>query len=900
MSPRACLPLSVKLKLLADQEKGFGPKILMKKYNIKKSTYYRVLSEKETIRNFARRSEFKNKLETDEEEEDDHPGNVEKEVKQEIKEEECQQERQCDTPQSLEGVNEAVMQWYSEKEAEGVEVNKADIDEAAEQLAQKLGFTDFKLNSSGWPLRFRKAQTIVKTSNTENVNDEERETSKPRVRKDLRIQDQITAFQRLQAGETAQHIAEDLGVSKSTIFRVKKRLKDTLFTPSLDPKYQIRVESLKNKKKNDSIVKEKLEFCNDDGNVSGSSHESDSNRESVWASIEERKRLRRIKNGMSNKERGLNLEEKKEAIAQYKSGITVKEIARNFCVSISTIQRVKKKFSKSHKLAMKNYLKLEEKVNILERLDEGESIAEIADEFKVNEKTVRSIKKNKLKIMNVYKVSLSSIGVPSSSPSKKETMNEKIEKRLLIWINDMKQKKIPLSSAAIQKKALIIQMNIAQEEGSSSSQTFAPTSDWLDTFKRRHNVQQILDEDSESESDSYDEIYCKAGPKSMKRRIIEQKKSRSFNSTQHTSTPPEVGMKLSEFAAGLREMYLDSSLPPDPYRCNVFTPRVLLARSEVIKKKNEPVSEEETWLAAHTNPCTDSEWEEENWDTRSLTEVSNSKDSIRKKRKKTNSEYNKKRRRLSDGDDSDDDKSDVDYSRNNFVSVPIKEEPQSSLDSVHSSVPMAVLPAGSGYVPPLPMFQMQAGGLTVYMPESQQMMMQHPINYPHNNSSELFMNQQEIRGRTLTSSPSCQFSDIQSEANVEPDIGQDNENMIVMPFGRDLCEPEKSRQLPLSHPDTVVCDSLEKTKRDRAAAIAESIGNTVEGSSNKMLSVLTFKLLELNNKNLICDERIDKAREDYEKTVAHIEAEKKINDKEIDKVLAAIQEWKEAKSHSST
>lgn len=315
-------------------------------------------------------------------------------------------------------------------------------------------------------------------------------------------------------------------------------------------------------------------------------------------------------------------------------------------------------------------------------------------------------------------------------------------------------------------------------------------------------------------------------------------------------------------------------------------------------RKNEPVSEEETWLTAHTNPCSDSDWEEGNRDAHSLTEVSSSKDSIRKKRKRTSSEYSKKRRRLSGGDNSDD-KSVVDYNRSNFVGVPIKQEPQSSLDSVHSSVPMAVLPAGSSYVPPLPMFQMQAGGLTVYMPESQQMMMQHPINYPHNNSSELFMNQQQISGRTVASSPSCQFSDIQSEASVEPNLRQDSENMIVMPLGSDLCEPEKTRQLPLSHPDSVVSDSVEKVKRDRAAAIAESIGSTVEGSSNKMLSVLTFKLLELNNKNLICDERIEKAKQDYEKTVAHIEAEKKINDKEIDKVLAAIQEWKEAKSHSS-
>ena len=237
----------------------------------------------------------------------------------------------------------------------------------------------------------------------------------------------------------------------------------------------------------------------------------------------------------------------------------------------------------------------------------------------------------------------------------------------------------------------------------------------------------------------------------------------------------------------------------------------------------------------------------------------------------------------------------MDYNRSNFVSVPIKQEPQTSLDSVHSSVPMAVLPAGSTYVPPLPMFQMPTTGLTVYMPESQQMMMQHHVNYPHDNSSNLFLNQQQLRGRTVTNSPSGQFNDIHSETSVR----QDNDNVIVMPFGRDFCEQEKSRQLPSSHPDSIVCDSLAEKAKDRAAAIAESIGITVEGSSHKKLRELTFKLLELNNKNLLCDERIENAREEYEKTVAHFEREKKVNDKEIDNVLAAIQEWKEAKSQSS-
>lgn len=313
-----------------------------------------------------------------------------------------------------------------------------------------------------------------------------------RVKKVLRIQDQITAFQRLQAGESAEEIGKDLGVSKATILSVKKKLKDTLFTPSLDPKYQISVERLKTKKKSDNAVKENFSSVKKikKENMANSTHAFDEHKDAVWAAIERRKRLMCSKNGLSNKDRGLSYHEKIEAIAQFKKGITIKQIARNFCVSTSTIQRVKKKFSKSHKLVLKNYMRLEQKVSVLERLDEGETITEIAEDLGVHESTIRSIKKTRLKIMNVYKASMSSIGASSSS-SRKSSINEKIEKRLLNWINDLKRRKIPMSGAMIQKKALMIQMNISQEEGSSSSQTFMPTKDWLNRFKKRHNMEKV-------------------------------------------------------------------------------------------------------------------------------------------------------------------------------------------------------------------------------------------------------------------------------------------------------------------------------------------------------------------------------------------------------------------------
>lgn len=622
------------------------------------------------------------------------------------------------------------------------------------------------------------------------------------------------------------------------------------------------------------------------------------------------------KNGLSNKDRGLSYHEKIEAIAQFKKGITIKQIARNFCVSTSTIQRVKKKFSKSHKLVLKNYMRLEQKVSVLERLDEGETITEIAEDLGVHESTIRSIKKTRLKIMNVYKASMSSIGASSSS-SRKSSINEKIEKRLLNWINDLKRRKIPMSGAMIQKKALMIQMNISQEEGSSSSQTFMPTKDWLNRFKKRHNMEKLLQEDSESASESDGLRSHKAGPKSSKKkRIVGPSRSQAVQkpSKHTTSLPHKESMTLSKLAEGLREMYLNKDLPADPHRCNSFMPRVSLVRQEekpnsdkkhtvVEDVKTEPHSDEETWLTAHTNAGTDSDWGEDNCDTNSFTEFADkSKDNLRKKRKKTNSEHSsRKRRRLSGIDNSDDDRSVVDYNGSNFINFPIKQEPQTSLDSIPSNVPMAVLPAGSTYVPPLPMFQMPTTGLTVFMPESQQMMMQHPVNYPHGNSSDLFMNQQQIRARTIANSPSGQFNDMHSEVSVEPNVRQDNENVIMMPFGSDLCEQEKSKQLTPSDPDSGVCDSLsEKSRKDRAATIAENIGIGVAGSSHKQLRDLTFKLLELNNKNLICDERMEKAREEYEKTVAIIDAEKKMNDREIDQVLAAIQDWKKAKSQSGT
>lgn len=291
----------------------------------------------------------------------------------------------------------------------------------------------------------------------------------------LRIQDQITAFQRLEAGESALQIANDMGVSRQTIQRVKKKLKDTLFTPTTDQKYHISVESMKSKFK--------------DRDESAVSQDPERNKESVLASIERRKQLK-FNKVLTKKDQGLSYNEKIEAVRQCKAGVPLKTIAHNFGVSPSTIQRVKKKFSQSHQLPFKQYMRLDQKVRVLERLDEGETIMEIAQDLGVHDTTIRAIKKGRLKIMSLYRVAARKPGtaVPTKAPPSKY---ENMERKLLEWINDLKCWKIPMSSAMIQKKALMIQMNIAQEEGSSSSQSFLPTKEWLTDFKRRNKIDKV-------------------------------------------------------------------------------------------------------------------------------------------------------------------------------------------------------------------------------------------------------------------------------------------------------------------------------------------------------------------------------------------------------------------------
>lgn len=172
-----CVPLSVKLKILDDQEKGFTPKIIMKKYRVKKSAYYRILNEKELIREYVDKGgslELKDKPKKEEEADPGVDGLENNDALENVDNKDKVSETRSEGDVKVNGdgeepLDKAVMDWYNEQKAEGVSVDEEDINAAAERLARELGFTHFKLNS-GWPLRFRKPQSTVDSTQCYSVS----------------------------------------------------------------------------------------------------------------------------------------------------------------------------------------------------------------------------------------------------------------------------------------------------------------------------------------------------------------------------------------------------------------------------------------------------------------------------------------------------------------------------------------------------------------------------------------------------------------------------------------------------------------------------------------------------------------------------------------------------------
>lgn len=148
-----------------------------------------------------------------------------------------------------------------------------------------------------------------------------------------------------------------------------------------------------------------------------------------------------------------------------------------------------KKGTSAIKKREKKVMDLSQKLKILEMLKNKEKIAEIARKFKVNESTIRSIRNNTEKILESSK----QLGVHAQALkiSRSATI-EKMEAMLMVWIQDLVHKKIPVSTMAIREQALVFHEYLEEVSNIlSSSKTFSASKGWFEKLKTRYGLHSL-------------------------------------------------------------------------------------------------------------------------------------------------------------------------------------------------------------------------------------------------------------------------------------------------------------------------------------------------------------------------------------------------------------------------
>uniref|UniRef100_A0ABD2WSE1 HTH CENPB-type domain-containing protein n=1 Tax=Trichogramma kaykai TaxID=54128 RepID=A0ABD2WSE1_9HYME len=175
--------------------------------------------------------------------------------------------------------------------------------------------------------------------------------------------------------------------------------------------------------------------------------------------------------------------------------------------------------SKIIKKRDKKVKSIADKIQILNLLKSGYKVAEVARSFEVNESTIRSIKKNEEKTRE----SAAQLGpyAKVNKISRKPNM-EKMEEILILWIQDLIQKKIPLSTSAIREQALLIIDRLNQQN--STSDFFSASKGWFEKFKDRYSLRNIA---FSGESASTDHEAAEAFPHQL-RELISQKDSLTY------------------------------------------------------------------------------------------------------------------------------------------------------------------------------------------------------------------------------------------------------------------------------------------------------------------------------------------------------------------------------------
>jgi len=163
--------------------------------------------------------------------------------------------------------------------------------------------------------------------------------------------------------------------------------------------------------------------------------------------------------------------------------------------------------------AKRNVISLETKATILKRLAEGERSTALGKEFGFGESTIRGIQKRASQInkSNNYATNESAKRASYS----RNILIEKTEKALILWIQELTQKRIPIDGELLKEKAIQFYNQLKYVEPSCSLShierlKFSASNGWLVGFLQRHALHNLkIKGETASADETAAKNYCK-------------------------------------------------------------------------------------------------------------------------------------------------------------------------------------------------------------------------------------------------------------------------------------------------------------------------------------------------------------------------------------------------------
>lgn len=173
------------------------------------------------------------------------------------------------------------------------------------------------------------------------------------------------------------------------------------------------------------------------------------------------------------------------------------------------------------KQTIRKAISLEVKIKILDRLAPGEGATSVGKYFNLKESTIRTIKKNEEAIRKSV-IAGTNMSAHTSSYTR-DIVKEKMEKALVIWMEDCSQKRIPVDGNGIKQMALRIYKQMKEMEPQTSGQRdkkfeFSASTGWMTGYLQRHALHNIK---IRGEIASADEVAAKEFPQKLAK-IIEE------------------------------------------------------------------------------------------------------------------------------------------------------------------------------------------------------------------------------------------------------------------------------------------------------------------------------------------------------------------------------------------